>query len=361
LRLYDGAQGTDVACLVRRLGARLGDADAICPVGTSATVSGGADTTQELLDFAHRVFDHPFAEDALIGETRLSAAALFEGSEADGAAPLPAGDVARLLPDPQEEAEAHVRTVVKAWFPGDAALARAAGDDLRVQLGEAVLRHPLARALVRTAGQRLAPWETLCRELRAGAPALRGERRGPGAAAVPGVRDPRRDAVPGVAQREPVERGRGAPVHDAAQHRPEAPRVQRQRAGRLAPRRVLQRADVPLHPALGAARGRARRGGDPPFGDRPGDGGALAGARGRAALGAGRRRSWGRCGWMARVVPPVLEVLQREPPERQWLANEIFDDLRESVELPEWLGHWHLAALLRKSGRLRQELGGIAL
>ncbi|WP_437986666.1 UvrD-helicase domain-containing protein [Sorangium sp. So ce117] len=58
-------------------------------------------------------------------------------------------------------------------------------------------------------------------------------------------------------------------------------------------------------------------------------------------------------GWMDRVVPPVLEVLQREPPERQWLANEILDELAESVDLPEWLDHWHLAALLRKSGRMR--------
>ncbi|WP_437290977.1 UvrD-helicase domain-containing protein [Sorangium sp. So ce406] len=58
-------------------------------------------------------------------------------------------------------------------------------------------------------------------------------------------------------------------------------------------------------------------------------------------------------GWMARVVPPALEVLQREPPERQWLSNEILDELRESVDLPEWLDHWHLAALLRKSDRLR--------
>ena len=38
---YDGAQGTDVACLIRRLGQRLGSAEALCPVGTSATVGSG--------------------------------------------------------------------------------------------------------------------------------------------------------------------------------------------------------------------------------------------------------------------------------------------------------------------------------
>jgi DNA-directed RNA polymerase alpha subunit/mRNA-degrading endonuclease RelE of RelBE toxin-antitoxin system len=57
--------------------------------------------------------------------------------------------------------------------------------------------------------------------------------------------------------------------------------------------------------------------------------------------------------WMEKVVPLALEVLQREPPERQWLAHEILEELRELLDLPEWLDHWHLASLLRRSGRLR--------
>lgn len=174
LHTYDGAQGTDVACLIRRLGARLGKADAICPVGTSATVAGGADTTGELLAFATRVFDHPFAEDALIGESRLSAAELFEASGPESGGELPSVDAARLLPGAQEEPDDHVRAVARAWFPRDAALAGAAREDFRVRLGEAVLRHPLARALVRAAGQRLLPWEAICREVRAETHALAG-------------------------------------------------------------------------------------------------------------------------------------------------------------------------------------------
>lgn len=57
--------------------------------------------------------------------------------------------------------------------------------------------------------------------------------------------------------------------------------------------------------------------------------------------------------WMERLVPPAMEAMQREAPERQWLANELLEEVRESVDLPDWLDHWHLAALLRKSGRLR--------
>lgn len=57
--------------------------------------------------------------------------------------------------------------------------------------------------------------------------------------------------------------------------------------------------------------------------------------------------------WMERVTPPALEAMQREAPERQWLSSELIEDVRESIELPDWLDHWHLAALLRRSGRLR--------
>ena len=44
LHTFDGAQGTDLACLVRRLRARVGAvrSDLIC-VGTSATIGGGSE------------------------------------------------------------------------------------------------------------------------------------------------------------------------------------------------------------------------------------------------------------------------------------------------------------------------------
>src|SRR5690606_24870912 len=68
LHTYDGAQGTDVACLIRRLTARLGGQDALCPVGTSATVgSESGDGMQKLLDFASAVFDQPFHEESVVG------------------------------------------------------------------------------------------------------------------------------------------------------------------------------------------------------------------------------------------------------------------------------------------------------
>ncbi len=84
---YDGAQGTDVAMLLRRLGlavksywtasSPVTDLDRarplgrITPVATSATLGSKAEPTA-MLDFAHTVFGEIFAEEALVGETRLS-------------------------------------------------------------------------------------------------------------------------------------------------------------------------------------------------------------------------------------------------------------------------------------------------
>ena len=75
---YDGAQGTDVAMLLRRLGMALGvttderPLGAITPVATSATLGGGSDGGPKLREFAETVFGAEFDEASLIGEDRLT-------------------------------------------------------------------------------------------------------------------------------------------------------------------------------------------------------------------------------------------------------------------------------------------------
>ena len=88
LHTYDGAQGTDVAMLLRRLGLTLksywspDDADLtqadwerplgrITPVATSATLGDGDDPL-EMLDFAATIFGDEFGEDSIITESRLT-------------------------------------------------------------------------------------------------------------------------------------------------------------------------------------------------------------------------------------------------------------------------------------------------
>jgi DEAD/DEAH box helicase domain-containing protein len=87
LHTYDGAQGTDVACLIRRLKARLGTpAGHLGCVGTSATIGSGDLTRskQLLVEFAQEVFGEPMTLDAVVGEDRKDLDEVFPPLEADG-------------------------------------------------------------------------------------------------------------------------------------------------------------------------------------------------------------------------------------------------------------------------------------
>ncbi|SDE48276.1 DEAD/DEAH box helicase [Ruegeria marina] len=73
LHTFDGAQGTDLACLIRRLKARLEcPKDHLCCVGTSATL--GQDGTSRIISYASQVFGEPFDESAIVTEDRLTIA-----------------------------------------------------------------------------------------------------------------------------------------------------------------------------------------------------------------------------------------------------------------------------------------------
>ncbi|WP_320777933.1 DEAD/DEAH box helicase [Streptomyces sp. CRN 30] len=100
---YDGAQGTDVAMLLRRLAAAVGAAlpgrplGTICPVATSATLGAGRADREDrvgtaaggIRDVAEQVFGMPFPVETVIGEERMSAEQ-FTG-EVDYTLPEPPG------------------------------------------------------------------------------------------------------------------------------------------------------------------------------------------------------------------------------------------------------------------------------
>ncbi|QFZ16961.1 DEAD/DEAH box helicase [Saccharothrix syringae] len=110
---YDGAQGTDVAMLLRRLGlalksywqeddphiddgARARPLGLVTPVATSATLGDKGDPTV-MLDFARAVFGEQFDADAIVTETRLSldewAAGAAETVSAAGLTPVEIDDL----------------------------------------------------------------------------------------------------------------------------------------------------------------------------------------------------------------------------------------------------------------------------
>ena len=72
LHTYDGAQGTDVANLIRRLKLKLNLPKAsLCPVGTSATIGSGEDSKKRLCEYATNVFGERFDEKNVIEEHRI--------------------------------------------------------------------------------------------------------------------------------------------------------------------------------------------------------------------------------------------------------------------------------------------------
>ena len=72
LHTYDGAQGTDVANLIRRLKLKLNlPKTSLCPIGTSATIGNGEDSKARLCEYATNVFGEQFREECVIEEHRI--------------------------------------------------------------------------------------------------------------------------------------------------------------------------------------------------------------------------------------------------------------------------------------------------
>jgi len=80
IHTFDGAQGTDLASLMRRLRAKLDVKDGhLACIGTSATLGG--DGTSSIREFASDIFSEEFDEDSVVKEYRISPEEFFEGSE----------------------------------------------------------------------------------------------------------------------------------------------------------------------------------------------------------------------------------------------------------------------------------------
>ena len=78
LHTYDGAQGTDVANLIRRLKLKLNiPKDYLCPVGTSATIGAGEGAKQLLTEYAQTVFGETFTGESVISEKRIAVEDFF--------------------------------------------------------------------------------------------------------------------------------------------------------------------------------------------------------------------------------------------------------------------------------------------
>lgn len=144
---FDGAQGTDLACLLRRLKSRLATPPGyLCCVGTSATMGGGTDA-ESLRTYAQEIFGESLEDDAVLTEDRLTPEEFFAGKTRRYEALPAAGDVSELVALAEGaaadgNAEAAYLTRAAACFFPDAGLRFGDGDaQARLELGRRLSEH----------------------------------------------------------------------------------------------------------------------------------------------------------------------------------------------------------------------------
>ncbi|MDX2504170.1 MAG: DEAD/DEAH box helicase [Gammaproteobacteria bacterium] len=114
LHTFDGAQGTDLACLIRRLRDRLQIGDELAPVGTSATI-GGEDSVVSLVEYASQVFSAEFDETAVIREDRLTAEEFLDKSINNIHWPDP-HTLQAMHPDKYSNSDDYIVAHAQLWF-----------------------------------------------------------------------------------------------------------------------------------------------------------------------------------------------------------------------------------------------------
>ena len=171
LHSFDGAQGTDLALLLRRLRARLKTPQGhlVC-AGTSATLGGSSDTSA-LRDYARQIFGVPFAPDSVITESRQSVSMFLEDATVDFMFQQ-RPDLAQVLNPARFRTPAEA---VAGWFgiffPDETAPADV--DDLawRLRLGECLRHHQLFVNLLKLLKVGVVAYDELMQALQPSLPA----------------------------------------------------------------------------------------------------------------------------------------------------------------------------------------------
>lgn len=167
LHSFDGAQSTDLACLIRRLKARLRTPENhLCCVGTSATL-GSRGAEAPLVEYAQTVFHEPFAGDAVIGEELLDLSNLVSGLFIRHHDIPDPDDPAMDASEAKGKPEAYLKHQHRLWFEAEPPNAYM-DEDARLQLGDLLREHSFFRnvlMLVEGSGQRVWAEDWLLHEL----------------------------------------------------------------------------------------------------------------------------------------------------------------------------------------------------
>jgi DEAD/DEAH box helicase domain-containing protein len=166
LHTFDGAQGTDLACLIRRLKARLDTPKQhlVC-VGTSATL-GGQDAGRHLIGYATAVFDEAFDEHSVITEYRQSLGDYLASSPVEHIHYPALENLDALKADSYPDPDSYALAQARLWF---VSLPLIEHPTLwRVELARSLKRHFLFQNLLRLLNGQVTDWQDLLQRFKKG-------------------------------------------------------------------------------------------------------------------------------------------------------------------------------------------------
>jgi DEAD/DEAH box helicase domain-containing protein len=166
LHTFDGAQGADLACLIRRIKERVRAPEGhLCCVGTSATLGEeAAFSNKDLLDYAETVFGERFEPEAIIGETLQTPDEFLSGQLVTRFAQPGPEWADRLAPHQYQSVEDYIRAQYQLWFDRD--LGVFSDDEWQVRLTELLKGHAFFRNLLIVLANRAVEASALVEELR---------------------------------------------------------------------------------------------------------------------------------------------------------------------------------------------------
>ncbi|MCW8087665.1 DEAD/DEAH box helicase [Sabulicella glaciei] len=164
MHTFDGAQGADLALLLRRLKYRLNTPDGhlIC-VGSSATLGSGEEAATDLKRYAETIFGEPFDAGAVVRETRKTPNEVFKDPEYLDR-PDPAEIHATLCEAAEIDQPGAARRLAACLFPDRTApdLAFLDGGDptdpaWRIALGDRLVQHQLCQRTLKIIAEHKGP------------------------------------------------------------------------------------------------------------------------------------------------------------------------------------------------------------
>lgn len=137
IHTFDGAQGTDLASLLRRVRAKLKvKKSSIACIGTSATL--GADSTKPIRNFASDIFDEEFDDDSIVREYRIDTDEFFKNNKDDIIFYPTQNDIEVLDYSNYKNISEYIEAQYRLWFNKD---------DTKIDVNDAIFKVELGKEL----------------------------------------------------------------------------------------------------------------------------------------------------------------------------------------------------------------------